>query len=92
MSIQSAKAFYLRMTTEQAFRAQLEQAANKEERQQIVQSAGFEFNREEWDTAVAQVRESNSADSELSDAQLEAVSGGAVGLIYGGPNIGLWPY
>ncbi len=75
MSIESAKAFYSRMTTDETFRSQVEQAASKEERQQILQAAGYDFTPEEWKAATAQIQESK-ADSELSEAQLEAVSGG----------------
>ena len=76
MSIESAKAFYSRMTTDEAFRTQLEQAASGEERQQILQAAGYEFTAEEWKAATIQIQESTSVDSELSDAELTAVSGG----------------
>ncbi len=85
MSIESAKAFYSRMTTDEAFRTQLEQAASKEERQQILQATGYDFTPEEWKAATAQIQESTFVDSELSEAQLEAVSGGvaAAQAIYG---------
>lgn len=76
MSIESAKAFYSRMTTDQAFRTQLEQAASGEERKQILQAAGYEFTQEEWVATTAQIQSSTSADRELSDAELTAVSGG----------------
>jgi predicted ribosomally synthesized peptide with nif11-like leader len=83
MSIESAKAFYSRMTTDETFRSQVEQAASKEERQQILQAAGYDFTPEEWKAATAQIQESK-ADSELSEAQLEAVSGGvAAQAMYG---------
>ena len=84
MSIESAKAFYARMTTDTAFRTPLEQATSKEERQQIMQAAGYDFTSEEWQAAIAQIQASNSTESELSDAQLEAVSGGvALQAMYG---------
>ncbi|MEH1992178.1 Nif11-like leader peptide family natural product precursor [Nostoc sp.] len=83
MSIESAKAFYSKMTTDETFRSQLEQAASKEERQQIIQAAGYNFTPEEWQAATAQIQESK-ADSELSEAQLKAVSGGvAAQAMYG---------
>lgn len=88
MSIDSANAFYSRMTTDEAFRDQLAQTASKEERQQIMQATGYDFTAEEWQAATAQIKDSNSADSELSDTQLEAVSGGvAAQAIYGS----IWP-
>ncbi|MBD1930048.1 Nif11-like leader peptide family natural product precursor [Trichocoleus sp. FACHB-90] len=84
MSIESAKAFYSQMTTDEAFRTPFEQAANKEERKQILQAEGYDFTPEEWQAATAEIQDLNSADNELSDAQLEAVSGGVVAqAIYG---------
>jgi len=84
MSIESAKAFYSRMTTDEAFRTPFEQAATKEKRKQLLQVAGYDFTPEEWQVATAEIQDSNSADSELSDAQLEAVTGGvAAQAIYG---------
>lgn len=76
MSIKSAKACYLRLTTDETFRAQLEQTVRDEERRQILQAAGYEFTREEWETTMAQLQASDSADGELSNAELQAVSGG----------------
>ena len=86
MSIESAKAFYSRMTTDETFRSQLEQATSIEERQQILQAAGYEFTSEEWEAAKAEFETSN-ASSELSDSELQAVSGGLPGLVpaYGTP-------
>jgi predicted ribosomally synthesized peptide with nif11-like leader len=78
MSIESAKALYSRMTTDEAFRAQLEQAANKEERNQVLQAAGYNFTPEEWHDVTAKDQASTSADSELNDEELAAVSGGGV--------------
>lgn len=76
MSIKSAKAFYSRLTTDETFRTQLEQTVRDEERRQILQAAGYEFTREEWETTMAQLQASNSADGELNNAELQAVSGG----------------
>ncbi|WP_375498185.1 Nif11-like leader peptide family natural product precursor [uncultured Nostoc sp.] len=86
MSIESAKAFYFRMTTDETFRTQLEQAASKEERQQILQAADYEFTSQEWEAAKAQFQASNDS-SELSNSELQAVSGGLPGLVpvYGTP-------
>ena len=77
MSIESAKAFYSRMTTDETFRTQLEEAASKEERQQILQAANYEFTSQEWEAAKAQFQASNDS-SELSDSELQVVSGGLV--------------
>jgi predicted ribosomally synthesized peptide with nif11-like leader len=88
MSIESARAFYSRMTTDEAFRTQLEQAASKEERQQILQVAGYDFTPEEWQIVTAEIQTATPASDELSDAQLEAVSGGGAAVaMYGG----IWP-
>ncbi len=84
MSIESAKAFYSRMTTDAKFRTQLEQVATGEERQQIMQAAGYEFTPEEWEAAKAQINE------ELSDAELTAVSGG-LSILPGVPDVPGFP-
>jgi predicted ribosomally synthesized peptide with nif11-like leader len=87
MSIENAKAFYSRITTDEAFRTQLEQAASVEERQQILQASGYEFTPADWEAVKAQFQASNSADSELSEADLQAVSGGVLLPAYGGPQL-----
>ncbi|MBC6430120.1 Nif11-like leader peptide family natural product precursor [Nostoc sp. HG1] len=85
MSIESAKAFYSRMTTDETFRSQLEQATSIEERQQILQAAGYEFTSEEWEATKAEFQASNDS-RELSDSELQAVSGGwMVQPVYGTP-------
>lgn len=75
MSIESAKAFYLKMGTDEAFLAQLD-AASPEERIKIAQQAGYDFTEEDFETATAQVLESD----ELDEEELEAVAGGVVSL------------
>lgn len=89
MSIESAKAFYSKMTTDEAFRTQLEMATTKEKRQQILQAVGYKFTQEEWQTAIAQIQDSNSTGIELNDTQLEAVSGGLPIIMpaYGGASL-----
>ncbi len=77
MSTESAKALYSRLITDEAFRAQLEKAANDEERQQILQAANYEFTPEEWKAA------SVAPQGELSEEQLETVAGGVVPLLAG---------
>ncbi len=77
MSIESAKNLYSRLLTDQAFRAQLEQAVSEEERLQIVRTAGYDYTPEELETAKTQILESVATDVELSEADLEAVTGGA---------------
>ena len=84
MSIESAKAFYSRITTDNAFRTQFEQAATSEERQQIIQAAGYDFTSEEWEAAKAEINE------ELSDAELTAVSGG-LSILPGVPDVPGFP-
>jgi predicted ribosomally synthesized peptide with nif11-like leader len=67
MSIESAKAFAERITTDEAFRIQLQKASSGKEHQALVQAAGYNFTQEEWKIVM----------SELSEQQLEAVAGGA---------------
>ena len=74
MSIESAKLFYTRVSSDKEFRDRLDQATT-EERSQILQEAGYEFTTEEWETAKEQILSTSDSD-ELSDAELTEVSGG----------------
>jgi len=91
MSVESAKAFYERILTDEDFRIQHRNAANDDERREMVLAAGYNFTPEEWEIVTTQLQTSNSAGGELSDAQLEAVSGGMptplpMFPMYGGPS------
>ncbi|KYC40659.1 Nif11-like leader peptide family natural product precursor [Scytonema hofmannii PCC 7110] len=93
MSIESANAFYQRITTDEAFRTQLQNTAS-EGRTAIIQAAGYDFTPEEWEAATADILEASEANTELNDAQLEAIAGGilpvaAYGVILP-PNL-RWP-
>ena len=81
MTIESAKAFYQRITTDEAFNTKYENASSDEERQEIITSAGYDFTSEEWEATLADL---NSSEEELSDAELAEVSGGR-GIIPGFP-------
>ena len=50
MSIESAKSFYIRVSSDAEFRVRLDRATT-EERDRILQEAGYGFTTEEWDTA-----------------------------------------
>lgn len=85
MSVESASAFYQRVTTDEVFRTQLQNTAS-EERTAIIQAAGYNFTPEEWETATAQILETATGDRELSETDLEAIAGGiAIYPKYGGP-------
>jgi predicted ribosomally synthesized peptide with nif11-like leader len=84
MSTESAKALYSRLITDEGFRAQLEKAVNDEERQQILQAAGYEFTPEEWKAA------SVTPQGELSEEQLETVAGGIAPLIYAAASLAIY--
>ncbi len=66
MSIESAKAFVERMNTDDDFRKELDEKSTPEDRMQFVKANGFDFSKEE----LEQVK------SELSDEELESLSGG----------------
>lgn len=74
MTIESAKAFYERMLTDEAFRAQHQNVGSDDERREMVLAAGYNFTPAEWEAALNQI--SDLPDSEFSDAELSAVSGG----------------
>ncbi|MCP4289400.1 MAG: Nif11-like leader peptide family natural product precursor [Gammaproteobacteria bacterium] len=66
MSIESAKAFVERMNTDDDFRKELDEKSSGEDRMQFVKANGFDFSKEEFE----QVK------SELSEGELESLSGG----------------
>jgi predicted ribosomally synthesized peptide with nif11-like leader len=74
MSIESAKAFYERMVADEAFRTQYQNANNGDDRRNILLAEGYVFTPEEWETVSTEL--SKSSQEEISDAELEAVSGG----------------
>jgi predicted ribosomally synthesized peptide with nif11-like leader len=91
MSIESASAFYQRVTTDEAFRTQL-QSTHSEERTAIIQHAGYDFTPEEWEAATAQILETAEVDRELNEAELESVAGGIqMVALYGLPANLRWP-
>ncbi len=69
MSIESAKAFIERVQTYEEFRERMKDAADKEARIALVNAEGFDFSEEDI----------KAVKSELSDDELDAVSGGGTG-------------
>ncbi len=67
MSLESARAFVDRFKKDEEFRQSL-QDADQEKVRAILEAEGFEFTEEEYDTAR----------SELSDEELDAVAGGGL--------------
>ncbi len=76
MSIESAKAFMERVVNDEDFRKEVESIATAEERIAFVTAAGFDFTKEELET----VREK----LQLTDEELETLSGGHFGPFPGG--------
>ncbi|MHC5724944.1 MAG: Nif11-like leader peptide family natural product precursor [Nostoc sp.] len=74
MSIESAREFYQKVSTDEAFANQLRNADSDDQRRATIRAAGYDFTPEEWGTVVDQIKQSN--DPELSESQLEAVTGG----------------
>ncbi len=92
MSIESAKTFYQRVTTDEAFRTQIESYPT-EERATVLREAGYDFTQEEWEAASAEILQTTSSEGELNEAQLEAIAGGVKAIaLYGLPAYGLFPY
>ncbi|NEO70182.1 Nif11-like leader peptide family natural product precursor [Moorena sp. SIO3H5] len=84
MSLENVKAFYQRLATDEAFRAQIQGVNSKDECRQIVQSAGYDFTQEELEDYTGQLLESSAAEDGLRDLdkqELEAVFGGNHPLI-----------
>jgi len=83
MSIESASAFYQKLSTDEAFAKQLRNAPSEDECRATIRAAGYDFTAEEWGTVVDQIKQSN--DREVSESELEAVSGGVInigGIVY----------
>jgi predicted ribosomally synthesized peptide with nif11-like leader len=85
MSVESAKAFYERMVSDEAFRSQYQNATSDDDRRNILLAEDYNFTPEEWEIASAEISESSQG--EISEAELEAVSGGIIIPIYGGPTL-----
>lgn len=84
MALQDVKAFYERLTTDEQFRSRLENVRSKEECSQTVKSEGYNFTQEEFEEFTAKLIASEKNEGELRDLdekELEAVAGGAMGLI-----------
>ena len=71
MSTDAVPAFIERLSTDQAFRDQLEAASSPQERQQIANDAGYDVGPDD----VGAIR-SAAGIEELSDEDLEKVAGG----------------
>ena len=67
MPIESAKAFLAKIKTDEDFRKSLGEIVTAEERMEFVKGAGFDFTKEEI----------KSVQDELSDDELENISGGS---------------
>ncbi len=80
MSIENVKAFYAKMANDEAFRARIQSAKNKDECTQMVKAAGFEFTLEEFEEYTSRLLEINEIDKnseeEINQKELEAVAGG----------------
>lgn len=83
MSIQDTKAFFNAIITDDNFRSQLQGPKTDEERAVAIRAAGYNFTPEESQELLNQITEAAAISNGLSDAELEAVSGGALGAITG---------
>ncbi len=79
MSLENVKAFYERLATDQAFRAQIQGFKSQDECSKIVKGAGYIFTQEELEEYTAELLESTAAEDSLRDLnekELAAVFGG----------------
>lgn len=74
MSVESAKACLEKLRADADFAAKLEKAGDDAGRVKIIEDAGFDFTKEDFKEAAAEM-----APEELSDKDLEAVAGGSSG-------------
>jgi predicted ribosomally synthesized peptide with nif11-like leader len=87
MTIENAKAFYQRMTEDKDFRTPFEEASTKEERQQLIKDAGYDFTADEWEEAITEIQATDS-NEELQEEELEAIAGGVQAIAMYGV---VWP-
>jgi predicted ribosomally synthesized peptide with nif11-like leader len=93
MSIQHVKAFYEKLSKDEAFCDQIKNAKSKEDCSHITKAAGYHFTRQELEDYTAQLLEndiSNDTSLEIGERELEAVHGGfmswhSLGVDYGIP-------
>ena len=74
MSAEGAAALFERVSSDEQFRAQLEAAETPEEKRRIVTDAGYDVTREDLPT----MRKAAGLTAEISDENLEKVSGGQI--------------
>jgi predicted ribosomally synthesized peptide with nif11-like leader len=74
MSLQSARDFLERIDSDHALRERLEAAPNLESRWKIIQAAGIDFTREEFEQVVEEMMAQSSQD--LTSEDLDEISGG----------------
>ena len=83
MSVENVKAFYQRLAQDEQFRSKIQGVKSKEECSQLVQQAGYDFTKEEFESYTSQLLESTVKEGELQDLnerELEAVVGGGIKL------------
>ncbi|BDI19764.1 hypothetical protein ANSO36C_55660 [Nostoc cf. commune SO-36] len=83
MSIQNAKAFFNAVLTNDNFRSQLQSPKTNEERAVAIRAAGYDFTPEESQQLLNQIIQAAAISNSLSEAELEAVSGGLLGAVTG---------
>ncbi|MBR8833145.1 MAG: Nif11-like leader peptide family natural product precursor [Stigonema ocellatum SAG 48.90 = DSM 106950] len=79
MSLENVKAFYEKLASDQAFRAQIQGVKSLDECSEIVKGAGYVFTQEELEEYTAELLESSAAEDSLRDLnekELAAVFGG----------------
>lgn len=89
MSIESAKAFYQRVSTDLNFRAQIE-SYSIEERIKFLRESGYSFTEEEWKVATDENLDTTFTDGEINEAELDAVAGGQTLSVWTGKTVGDW--
>jgi predicted ribosomally synthesized peptide with nif11-like leader len=83
MYLENVKAFYEKLENDTAFRTQIQSANSKEEYNQIVKAAGYDFTQEEFEEYTSQLLDSAADEDELQDLnekELATVVGGFSGL------------
>jgi predicted ribosomally synthesized peptide with nif11-like leader len=81
MSLDQVQAFYVKVASDESFRARLQSVNNKAECSEFVKSEGFDFTPEEFEQYTAQLLEQDRPDKEITNLREEDLVAVAAGFV-----------
>lgn len=90
MSIESAREFYQKVSSDESFRTRIMNTPFTQ-RAEMVVAEGYTFHQEEWDLVTSEISMPTSEnEQEMSDEELELVAGGRTNVaLYGLPRLSM---